>query len=449
MHIKDTIAAIATPPGKGGIGIIRVSGPLVRATAANILGHLPVERVATFSDFLDARGIAIDQGIAIFYPAPNSFTGEDILELQGHGGPVVLNLILSRVLEIGARLAHPGEFSERAYLNDKLDLAQAEAIADLIDSVTAQAARCALVSLQGEFSSRVRHITDELIDFRMFIEAAIDFPEEEVDFLQDARLIERIKLIRSDLRALSEEAAQGALLREGINIVLAGRPNAGKSSLMNRLTGKDTSIVTEIAGTTRDVIDEHIQLDGLPVKLIDTAGLQHADNPIETEGVRRALDQIGKSELVLLIVDIGVHHQDLAKHVDMLLNEFSDVSKYLVVLNKSDLWHEELIDFAHDYVFASAKTSNGLDELKDRIKSIVNYNLGGEGIFVARARHIDALRRALEALERGKLAFDQEESGELFAEDLRATQIALGEITGEFSSDDLLGKIFSTFCIGK
>ena len=448
MYSNDTIAAIATPPGKGGIGIVRVSGPLAASTATLILGSLPAERVATFSKFFDEDGIAIDQGIALFYRAPHSFTGEDVLELQGHGGPVVLNLILSRVVKIGGRLARPGEFSERAYLNDKIDLTQAEAIADLIDSATVNAARGALRSMQGQFSSRVRQITDALIEFRMFIEAAIDFPEEEIDFLQDPGLIRRIDMLTSDLRALSKDAEQGALLREGFTIVLAGRPNAGKSSLMNQLTGKDTSIVTEISGTTRDIIDEHIQIDGLPIKLVDTAGLQQAEDPIEMEGVRRALQQIGQSELVLLIVDVGAHHQHLAKHIDMLLAELSDGSKYLVVLNKSDLWCGEIIGLRHEYVFASTKTSGGLEELKDRIKSSINYS-GSEGAFIARARHTDALRRALEALERGKLVFDQRRSGDLLAEDLRATQMALGEITGDFSSDDLLGKIFSTFCIGK
>ena len=448
MYTKDTIAAIATPPGKGGIGIVRVSGPLAASTANLILGRLPAERVATLSKFFDQDGIAIDQGIALFYPAPHSFTGEDVLELQGHGGPVVLNLILSRVVKIGARLARPGEFSERAYLNDKIDLTQAEAIADLIDSATVNAARGALRSMQGQFSSRVRQITDALVEFRMFIEAAIDFPEEEIDFLQDPGLIRRIDTLISDLLALSKDATQGALLREGFTIVLAGRPNAGKSSLMNQLTGKDTSIVTDISGTTRDIVDEHIQIDGLPIKLVDTAGLQQAEDPIEMEGVRRTLEQIDKSELVLLIVDVEAHHQHLAKHVDMLMTELSDGSKYLVVLNKSDLWCGEIIDLPHEYVFASTKTSDGLDELKDRIKSIMNYS-GSEGVFIARARHTDALRRALEALERGKLVFDQRGSGDLLAEDLRATQTALGEITGDYSSDDLLGKIFSTFCIGK
>ena len=448
MPTNDTIAAIATPPGKGGIGIVRVSGPLAASTATSILGDLPAERVATFSSFFDEDGTALDEGIAVFFRAPHSFTGEDVLELQGHGGPVVLNLILSRVIKFGARLARPGEFSERAYLNDKLDLTQAEAIADLIESSTADAARGALRSMQGEFSSGVHQIVDALTEFRMFVEAAIDFPEEEIDFLQDPGLIKRINMLISDTRVLSEDAAQGALLREGLTIVLAGRPNAGKSSLMNRLTGKDTSIVTDISGTTRDVIDEHIQIDGLPIKLVDTAGLQQAEDPIELEGVRRALDQINRSELVLLIVDVGAHHKHLAKHIEALLAELPVVSKYLVVLNKSDLWCGEIKDLHHDYVFASTKTNEGLDELKDRIKSSINYN-GHEGAFIARTRHIDALRRALEALERGRLVFDQGGSGDLLAEDLRTTQMVLGEITGDFSSDDLLGKIFSTFCIGK
>jgi len=393
--------------------------------------------------------VAIDQGIALFFRAPHSFTGEDVLELQGHGGPIVLNLILSRVIRLGARLARPGEFSERAYLNDKLDLTQAEAIADLIDSATESAARGALRSLEGQFSSKVRQITDALIEFRMFIEAAIDFPEEEIDFLQDPGLMQRINLLISDLRTLSEEAAQGSLLREGFTVVLAGRPNAGKSSIMNRLTGKNTSIVTELSGTTRDLVDEHIQMDGLPIKLVDTAGLQKlAEDPIEAEGVRRALDQICKSELVLLIVDVEAHHQHLSKHIDLLLGELSDVSQYLVVLNKSDLWCGQIEDLRHDYVFASTKSNEGLDDLKDRIKSVINYS-SSESVFIARKRHTEALRRALDALERGKLVFDRGRSGDLLAEDLRETQKALGEITGDFSSDDLLGEIFSTFCIGK
>ena len=447
--MTDTIAAIATPPGKGGIGVIRASGPAVPAIAATLLGTLPSPRRAVLRRFRSGDGEIIDQGIALYFPAPHSFTGEDVLELQGHGGPVVMDLLLARVLELGARPARPGEFSERAFLNDKLDLAQAEAIADLIASDTAAAARAAARSLQGEFSRQVRDLVEGLIELRMHVEAAIDFPEEEIDFLADGVIAARLGELRERLNALRAAAGQGRLLRDGMTAVIAGRPNAGKSSLLNHLAGREAAIVTAIPGTTRDVLREHVSIDGMPLHVIDTAGLRDSDDPVEREGIRRAWAEIETADRILMVVD---DRSGLAGE-EMALRERLPVTTPVTVLyNKIDLsgrppsvrdgeWGAEIL--------LSAKTEAGLDLLREHLKSCMGYRGGGEGTFMARRRHLEALQRATAALERAAEQLEIYRAGELVAEELREAQNALSEITGEFTSDELLSRIFSSFCIGK
>jgi tRNA modification GTPase len=447
MSDWDTIAAQATPLGKGGIGVIRVSGTQVRHIAAGIVGQVPKPRFAAFSTFLDHDRRVIDHGLALFFPGPNSFTGEDVLELQGHGGPVVMNLLLGRVLSLGARLARPGEFSERAFLNNKIDLSQAEAIADLIDSASSQAAQSAMRSLSGEFSRRVHGVTESLTQFRVFVEAAIDFPDEEIDFLADEGVSRNLSELQNDLTALRQQANQGAILNEGVSIVFAGRPNAGKSSLMNALTGRDTSIVTDVAGTTRDIINEHVHLDGIPVRLIDTAGLRDSGNAIEQEGVRRAIVEIEQADYVLLIVDLLVHGQNLQQHVNELKGSLPENARTLVVLNKCDLC--ELPDALEDEIVVSAVSGEGIEVLKARLKEGIGFEVGNEGTFMARTRHLQALDTAIAHLDSGVARFRLDQAGELLAEELRYCQQSLGEITGEFTNDDLLGQIFASFCIGK
>jgi len=444
----DTIAAIATAPGRGGIGILRLSGPAVPRIAASLVDCLPPPRHALLATFRDAGGSGVDQGIALYFPAPNSFTGEDVLELHGHGGAVVLDQLLQVVLAAGARLARPGEFSERAFLNGKLDLAQAEAVADLIDSGSAAAARSALHSLQGGFSRRVNETQETLVELRTYIEAAIDFPEEEIDFLDDPQLTARTAKLVEQIDALLHGAEQGRLLRDGMTVVIAGRPNAGKSSLMNVLADHDTAIVSATPGTTRDLLREHVQIDGLPLHLVDTAGLREAGDEIEGEGVRRARAAIAQADLVLWVVDdsSGAGAQpDLAKQgVD------SDVP-CTVVYNKIDLSGREpgLIENSDETALGiSAAQGSGIEALRAHLKNRMGY--GGEdgSMCIARRRHVDAARRARVhvASALGRL---RERSGELAAEELRLAQHALGEITGEFTSEDLLGQIFSSFCIGK
>ena len=449
MSARDTIAAQATPSGKGGIGVIRVSGTHVKTITEGIIGSLPIARIAKFTKFTDGDQVAIDHGLALYFPAPNSFTGEDVLELQGHGGPVVMNLLLTRVIELGARLARPGEFSERAFLNNKMDLSQAEAVADLIESASTQAARSAMRSLSGEFAKRVNDITESLIAFRVYIEAAMDFPEEEIDFLKESRIVEDLECLQGKLSDLLRQASQGALLREGVNLVFAGRPNAGKSSLMNRLTGKETSIVTDIAGTTRDVIDEHVHMDGIPVRLVDTAGLRDSEDILEKEGVRRAVNEITDADYILVVVDLFAHRKDLASHVGELMASLPDEIKKLVVLSKSDLCDPIEDNLAIEHITVSAKTGEGINLLKQRLKSGIGYDPGSEGTFMARTRHLHALQQTILSLESGLSGFKVNKAGELLAEELRYCQRSLGEITGEFTSDDLLGKIFSSFCVGK
>ena len=445
--MNDTIAAIATPPGRGGVGMVRISGSLSIAIAEAICGVLPPPRHALFRRFRTGDGQILDQGIVLYFPAPHSFTGEDVLELHGHGGPVVMDLLLARTLELGARPARPGEFSERAFLNDKLDLAQAEAIADLIDSATAAAARAALRSLEGEFSRRIQALVEALIELRIYIEAAIDFPEEEIDFLVDERLTEQLQVLRGQLGALQAAAAQGRLLRDGMTVVIAGRPNAGKSSLLNQLAGREAAIVTDIPGTTRDVLREQIAIDGMPLHVIDTAGLRESADPIEQEGVRRAWAEIATAERILLVVDDrrGFTAEDQA-----LRERLPAQTGVTVLHNKIDLsGAQPALQATHGghALWLSAKTGAGLELLREHLKACMGY-CGGEGTLMARRRHLQALERAAAALAVADAQL-QVHAGELVAEELRQAQNALGEITGEVTSEELLGRIFSSFCIGK
>ena len=450
---QDTIAAQATPPGRGGVGIIRVSGKQALEVAKAVLGIEPQPRYAHYGPFLDGEGNQIDQGIALYFPGPNSFTGEDVLELQGHGGPIIMDFILRRVLELGCRLARPGEFSERAFLNDKLDLAQAEAIADLIDSSSEQAARCALRSLQGEFSNRIHDLVESLIQLRIYVEAAIDFPEEEIDFLADGKVQSDLEGILSKVGAVQSEARQGSLLREGMNVVIAGRPNAGKSSLLNALAGQDRAIVTDIAGTTRDVLREHIHIDGMPLHIIDTAGLRDAPDEVERIGIDRAWEEIRTADRVLLMVDSTTTDTDDPEQIwPEFVHQLPDADKITVIRNKADLSGEAIGQreaHGHTLIALSAKANQGVDELREHLKSCMGFSATTEGGFLARRRHLEALQVAHDLLQTGYDQLVMNGAGELLAEDLRQAQQSLNEITGEFSSDDLLGRIFSSFCIGK
>lgn len=450
---QDTIAAQATPPGRGGVGIIRLSGPQALSIAEQLLGFTPKPRHAHYTPFLGEAGQELDQGIALYFPNPHSFTGEDVVELQGHGGPVIIDLLLQRCITLGARLARPGEFSERAFLNDKLDLAQAEAIADLIDSSSEQAARCALRSLQGAFSERVHALVEALIQLRIYVEAAIDFPEEEIDFLADGKVQADLETILSQLKQVRQEARQGSLLREGMNVVIAGRPNAGKSSLLNALAGRETAIVTDIEGTTRDVLREHIHIDGMPLHIIDTAGLRDAPDAVERIGIDRAWEEIRKADRILMMVDSSRSATtDPAQLWPELASHLDDFSHVTLIRNKADLTGEPIgLSQQGDYTLLSlsARDGEGVDLLRQHLKEVMGFSSTTEGGFMARRRHIDALERARELLETGAEQLQLHGAGELLAEDLRQAQQVLNEITGEFTSDDLLGRIFSSFCIGK
>lgn len=452
-YTQDTIAAQATSPGRGGVGIVRVSGPKAALIAESVLGYAPKPRYAHYSPFKDEQGNELDEGIALYFPGPNSFTGEDVFELQGHGGPVVMDFLLQRVQSLGARLAKPGEFSERAFLNDKLDLAQAEAIADLIDSSSQHAARCALRSLQGEFSRRIDHLVESLIHLRIYVEAAIDFPEEEIDFLADGKVLNDLHSIINNLEDVQTEAKQGSLIREGMSVVIAGRPNAGKSSLLNALAGRETAIVTDIEGTTRDVLREHIHIDGMPLHIIDTAGLRDAPDEVERIGIQRAWDEIQKADRVLLMVDSMRNNADDPHQIwPEFVDQLNDDSKITVIRNKADLSGETIGQTqAHGYplINLSAKAGEGINILRDHLKQCMGYQATTEGGFLARRRHLEALDTAHELLITGRDQLQMHGAGELLAEDLRQAQHALGEITGQFTSDDLLGRIFSSFCIGK
>lgn len=451
---NDTIVAQATPPGKGGVGIVRVSGPAAKEIAHIILGHCPKARYADYTAFKNTTGELLDQGIALFFQGPNSFTGEDILELQGHGGPVVIDMLIKAILATDkARLARPGEFSERAFMNDKLDLAQAEAIADLIDTTSEQAAKMALQSLQGEFSHKIDQLVDAVIHLRMYVEAAIDFPEEEVDFLSDGKVAGDLEEIIASLAKVEKQAKQGSLLREGMRVVIAGRPNAGKSSLLNELAGRESAIVTDIAGTTRDVLREHIQIDGMPLHIIDTAGLRDSPDKVEQIGIERAWTEIEQADRVLFMVDST---ETNAVHPDDIWPEFfarlPENLPFSVIRNKVDLTAEQP-GFREingiPVVSLCASTGEGIEFLREHLKSSMGFNDNMEGGFMARRRHLDAIARAKIHLLSGKEQLEVYQAGELLAEELRLVQHHLNEITGVFTSDDLLGKIFSSFCIGK
>lgn len=452
--MKETIVAQATAPGRGGIGILRVSGPLATKVAQAILGKCPKPRMADYLPFKDADGTILDQGIALYFKSPNSFTGEDVLELQGHGGQVVLDLLLKRILQIdGIRLARPGEFSEQAFLNDKLDLAQAEAIADLIDATSEQAVRSALKSLQGEFSKKVNELVDSVIYLRTYVEASIDFPDEEIDFLADGKIEANLRSIINQLEDVRAEAKQGSILREGMKVVIAGRPNAGKSSLLNALAGREAAIVTDIAGTTRDVLREHIHIDGMPLHIIDTAGLRDAIDEVERIGISRAWTEIEQADRIILMLDSSdPESADLSKVRSEFLAKLPSTLPVTIVRNKIDLNGEQASESeqgGYQMISLSAQTHDGVQLLREHLKQAMGFQTGMEGGFLARRRHLDALDKAAEHLQIGLVQLTEFHAGELLAEELRLVQSYLSEITGQFTSDDLLGNIFSSFCIGK
>ena len=451
----DTIAAIATAPGRGGIGIIRLSGTRSLEISKKIAATTLTPRSAHFCSFYDSTGMTLDSGIALFFPGPASFTGEDVVELQAHGGPVILDLLLKACCALGARLAKPGEFSERAYLNDKMDLTQAEAIADLINSTTEKAALNASRSLQGAFSAKIDVLVQAVTDLRVYVEAAIDFPEEEIDFIGEKLVRDKLIALIDQLREVENQAKQGSLMQEGMKLVIAGRPNAGKSSLLNALSGQDTAIVTPIEGTTRDVLREHIQIDGMPLHIVDTAGLRDSADEIEQEGIRRAWKEMESADRILMVVD-GSDTDQENRHSDRIWPEKSEFPHreipVTIIHNKCDLSGKSA-DIENDQentvIHLSAKNGNGLDLLRAHLKICMGYKEEGEGQFSARRRHLQSLRKAAEYLQAGQRQLLNAGAGELLAEDLRQCQSALGEITGEVTSDQLLGEIFSNFCIGK
>lgn len=449
LSTDDTIAAIATPPGRGGIGIVRVSGPLAATIAREILGELPQPREAIVRGFRDCAGQPLDTGLALYFSAPASFTGEDVLELHGHGGPVIMDLLLARALELGARMAEAGEFARRAFLNEKLDLAQAEAIADLIDSGSVEAARAALRSMQGEFSVAVQSLTEAVTETRMHVEAAIDFPEEEIDFLADTALRNRIEAAIELCAQISAKARQGALLREGMTVVIAGRPNAGKSSLLNSLAGYDAAIVTDIPGTTRDVLRERINIDGMPLHVADTAGLREEADVVEAEGIRRARQEMTRADRILYVID-GQRGLDWAAIERETSTLPADIPVTLIV-NKIDLiaMRSRYEQSQPARLYLSATTGEGVDLLREHLKECMGFQGADAGTVSARRRHLDALARADRHLHEARRQLLEDRAGELMAEELRHAQQALAEITGELTSDDLLGRIFSSFCIGK
>lgn len=450
----DTIVAIATPAGRGGIGIVRLSGPLVGAIAEAMAGGLPPPREARFRRFVDGEGQAIDQGILLYFPAPRSFTGEDVLEMQGHGGPVVLDLLVERAIALGARTAKPGEFSERAFFNGKIDLSQAEAIADLIDSASREAARGAMRSLQGEFSRRVGEVAEALTRLRTLLEASIDFPEDEIDILAEGEIGRKLDGLDAQLAGVLAGAAQGALLREGMKIVLAGKPNSGKSTLMNLLAGKETAIVTPHEGTTRDLVRETIHLEGMPLHLVDTAGLRRSEDEAEREGIRRAWREIEDADQVLLLVDASRSQEtDPGRIFPDFVERLSGLTNLVVIRNKIDLLKTPLrpppADARCAVMDLSARRGDGLPELLDHLKRVADYHPGQEGRFTARRRHLEALGRTSTFLKRAREVSAHSGEVELVAEELRLAQRALAEITGAVTTEELLGRIFSEFCIGK
>jgi tRNA modification GTPase len=447
-YIADTIVAAATPPGTGGIAIVRLSGPAAEDICRQIAGVLPAPRQARVATFRDAKGQALDQGIALYFPAPGSYTGEAVVELHGHGGPIVVMGVVETAVSMGARHALPGEFSKRAYLNNKLDLVQAEAIVDLIDSSTSQAARAALRSLSGSFSKTIESLQEQLTALRMHTEAALDFPEEEIDFLSDDTLKEKTESCSNAFSSLLDAAKVGRILKDGFQMVIIGRPNAGKSSLLNTLSGQDAAIVTEVAGTTRDILREHIEIEGLAVELVDTAGLRDDPDRLEAEGIRRAREAIRKADAILWIQDANEAATESIHELEPTLESSTPV---ITVRNKIDLTGEPggVQEGEAVVVNISAETGLGLGELRTQIRRLAGYKNLGEGAFTARRRHVRAIEAARKHFEAGREALAANAAGEIFAEELRLAQLQLGEITGEISSDDLLGKIFSEFCIGK
>ena len=472
---SDTIAALATAPGKSGICVVRVSGPNSGTVAKQILDFDPTPRTAHLSKFKDENGDTIDEGIALFFSGPASFTGEDVLELQGHGGPSVQKLLLERVLGLGVRLANPGEFSERAFLNNKIDLVQAEAIADLIDANSAQAARSAIRTLSGEFSNKVNHLVAELTKIRVNIEAAIDFSDEDIDIITESRVREGLREITQTLSLALSQANQGMLLKEGMHVVIAGEPNAGKSSLLNALLGSESAIVTSIAGTTRDLLSESLQIEGMPVHITDTAGLRLSEDVVEQEGIRRAGEAVRQSDKILLVIDSTAVKTTIQQRVEielslslipqLLLDEPCLFAKTLVVFNKADLTPDarigagsvrvpnllraqEGVPTTLDTITLSAKLNEGIEGLREALKNAIGFNSMVEGAFVARERHLLSLKAARKLIASAEQCFVDAMPFELAAEDLRLAQNELGQITGQISSDDLLGEIFSNFCVG-
>jgi tRNA modification GTPase len=442
----DTIAAIATASGAGGIGIVRISGALCQSIATSILGHCPAPRYAAYLDFKDAEGDLIDRGIAIYYPNPHSYTGEDVLELQAHGGTALMQILLERCIQLGARQAEPGEFTRRAYLNDKMDLAQAEAVADVINAATLEAAKSAVRSLSGEFSQTIQLLLQQLIELRMYVEACLDFPEEEIDFITQGRVAEKISNNQQALAQIFSKAKQGALLRDGIQVVLIGQPNVGKSSLMNALAGEEVAIVTAIAGTTRDAIKSAIQINGVPLHVVDTAGLRETDDEVEKIGIARTYRATETANIALILVDVS---HGIGESEKSILDRLPREIVKIWVHNKIDVSHEApavLEKSGETHIYLSAKKGLGLDLLKSQLLKIAGYQASGEGVFMARARHLQALAMVELHLSSAALQID---SAELVAEELRLAQEALSSITGEFTPDDLLGEIFSKFCIGK
>lgn len=441
----DTIVAMATPPGRGGVAIVRLSGAESLKIGSKICGIATKNRYAHHCSFVDSNGDVIDEGLGLYFQGPHSFTGEHVFELQCHGGPVIVDLLLKRCLELGARMARPGEFSERAFHNDKLDLAQAEAIADLIASTSEQAARSAIKSLQGEFSEKVNQLLTMLIRCRVYIEAALDFPEEEIDFLADEQVRLMLNETAEYLQTIRQKAQQGALLRDGMHLVIAGQPNAGKSSLLNALAGTETAIVTDIAGTTRDVLRERINLEGMPLHIVDTAGLRDSDDPVEMMGIKKAWSEIEQADLILLLIDAekGFTQEDVS-----IIEKFPVGLPVLKVYNKID--RADLEAGKRDGgLYISAKAGLGLDLLKAHMVELMGYHPHTDDVFIARRRHLDALDATQRSIEYAQEQLFTYNAGELVAEELRQAQDSLGSITGRFSADDLLGEIFSSFCIGK
>lgn len=446
---KETIVALATPPGRGSIGVIRLSGEKAYDIGCKLVQTTLKKRHAHYLNFYNDHNSIIDQGIALFFKSPHSFTGEDIVELQGHGGPIVMDLIIEQALKYGARLAKPGEFSERAFLNDKLDLAQAEAISDLIEASSEKAAKSAIRSLQGEFSKEINKLIEGLIYLRTYVESAIDFPDEEIDFLSDGHIQTKLEKLQTHLNHVLDTSKQGSILREGMTVVIAGKPNAGKSSLLNALSGEETAIVTDIAGTTRDILKEHIHINGLPLHIIDTAGLRESEDIVEKEGIKRALAAIKEADCILLIEDI--HESNNKNHMPNLpplLESLPENIPKLYVFNKIDLTKHKP-EIKNNTLYVSAKNNLGIDLLKEKLLDLIGFNSNTEGLYTARRRHLDALEIAKNHLNLGFEQLTIFQSGELLAEELRLTQDALSSITGKFSADDLLGEIFSSFCIGK